>query len=52
LAKDLVDRIVASEVKGNYEADVFFPTKWPGRWEGKLMQEYDQFIVREYLWIK
>jgi len=49
LAKDLVDRIIASEVKGDYDADVFFPTKWPGEWEGKLVKEYDRFIVREYL---
>lgn len=52
LDKDLVGRIIASEVKGDYEADVFFPLKWPGQWEGKLVKEYDRFIVREYLRIK
>ena len=48
----IADRIIASELRGKYDADVFFPKEWPGEWEEKLVKEYDQFKVVEYSRIK
>lgn len=46
LERGLVDKVIASEVKGVYGGDVFFP-ELPG-WIGKPKKMFEQFTVVEY----
>jgi dihydrofolate reductase len=46
LENDLVDRIVASIIPGQYEGDTFFP-KLEG-WEREPMESHEKFCVWEY----
>lgn len=47
LKEHKVHQIIASEVKGDYHGDVYFPDIGPG-WERRVIAEYDQFDVVEY----
>tara|TARA_Y100000034_G_C6888045_1_gene408021 strand:+ start:1452 stop:2021 length:570 start_codon:yes stop_codon:yes gene_type:complete len=43
----IVDRVIASEVDGTHEGDVYFPKLGAG-WRGQVTQEYDNFKIVEY----
>lgn len=43
-----VHQIIASEVKGDYKGDVYFPDIGSG-WQRRVVAEYDQFSVVEYV---
>lgn len=47
---DLVDRVLASEIKGHLDVEggAFFPNLKELGWEGKVLHEFDQFNVVEY----
>lgn len=49
LENNLADRILASEIKGyeNVNSGVYFPKV--ENWESKTVQEFPEFIVKEYL---
>ena len=47
LAADLVDRIVASEVKGRHGGDVFFPRLAEG-WGRTFLEKHNGFTIMEY----
>ena len=44
---DLVDKIIASEVKGVHDGDTHFP-KLTNKWDLQLISEHDRFSVIEY----
>lgn len=46
IEKDLVEEVWASEVKGDFEGDVFFPDL--EGWIGEPMKSYDDFDVVKY----
>ncbi len=46
LENNLIDRVIASEIDGEYKCDTFFP-ELPG-WEGKTTKEFDNFKIVEY----
>lgn len=46
LAKGLVDRVIASEVKGGYEGDTFFPELLG--WKSEIKENFEKFTVVEY----
>lgn len=50
LENNLVDRVLASEIKGyaNVEGDTFFPNLKALGWQGKVFREFDEFTVMEY----
>lgn len=48
LEKNLVDRVIASEIKASYDGDTFFPDLYKLGWKSKLLQEYELFNVVEY----
>lgn len=48
LEKDLVDRIFASEVKGVFDADVFFPDIKNMGWKPQDKKEYGDFTLVTY----
>lgn len=48
LDKDLVDYVLASEVKGKFPGDTYFPDLASLGWSGKLQKEYDQFTLMLY----
>jgi len=43
----IVDRIIASEIKIDYEGDSHFP-KLDNQWKSKLVKSYEEFDVVEY----
>lgn len=47
---DLVDRVLASEIKNHLDVDgaTFFPDIKQLGWTGTVVKEYDQFTVMEY----
>jgi dihydrofolate reductase len=47
LDKGLVDRVLASEVKGKHDGDTFFPEL--DGWTSRLLQSRSQFDIVEYL---
>lgn len=47
LEKGIVNRVIASEVKGEYEGDTFFP-ELEGEWDRRIVEQYDEFDVVEY----
>jgi dihydrofolate reductase len=47
LNEGVVDRVIASEVRGNYEGDTFFPELLG--WKGEVKKEFKDFVVVEYL---
>lgn len=49
LKQGLVDRMFISVVDGSHEGDVYFPEIY-GEWKWKVVEQYDQFRVEE--WIK
>ena len=48
LEMDVVDKIIASEVKGVHEGDAYFP-ELKNKWDLQLIKEYDRFSVIEYI---
>ena len=48
LEEDVVDEILASEVKGTYEGDVYFPNIREMGWTGEIVKEFDDFTVVRY----
>lgn len=46
LDKGLVNRIVASELREEFEGDAFFPVV---DWPSTVIKEYDDFVVKEFL---
>ena len=48
LQKGVVDRIVASEVKGDYNGDCYFPDIGD-KWERILVASFEQFNIVHYL---
>lgn len=44
----LVDKIIASEIDGEYEGDVYFPEINKDHWDTKVVKEFPQFKVVEY----
>lgn len=48
LDQKLVNRVLASEIKGTYEGDVFFPELQEIK-SSKIIQEFDNFIIVEYI---
>ena len=48
LEEDIVDEILASEVKGTYEGDVYFPNIREMGWTGSVVKEFDDFDVVKY----
>lgn len=51
IEEDLVDAVIASEVKGYEEVDgaVFFPNLKELGWKGELKESFDEFDVVEYV---
>lgn len=48
IRKGLVDRVIASEVKGTHDGDVFFLDLKSEGWIGEMKKQFDQFNVVEY----
>ena len=46
---NLVDRVLASEIKGFHKGDVFFPDVKKTGWKGTLFKEFKDFNVVEYV---
>lgn len=49
LEEDIVDEILASEIKGVYEGDVHFPNIREIGWTGTVVKEFDDFTVVKYI---
>ena len=50
LDRQLVDRVVATEIEGEYNGDVFFPELSPLEWqEGVIKKTKDDFTIVEYI---
>jgi dihydrofolate reductase len=47
-ASGLVDRVLASEIKGKYEADTWFGNMKAVGWKGRIVKEYKDFTLVEY----
>lgn len=47
LDKDLVDRVIASELNAEYYGDLCFPELL--NWQGKIVQEFEEFKIVEYV---
>ena len=48
LDNSLVDRIIVSQIKGEYEGDVFFPQLDPVFWSEKTIARFKDFDVVDY----
>jgi dihydrofolate reductase len=48
LDQGVVDKVMASEVIGRHEGDVYFPKLGP-EWVGTTVETYDSFKVVEYV---
>ena len=48
LESSFVDRIIASEIKGKFEGDTYFP-QLEGRWMSRVISNHDLFDVVEYV---
>lgn len=48
LEEDVVQEIIASEVFGTHEGDVFFPELPAPRWEPTVLKEHDKFRIVSY----
>jgi dihydrofolate reductase len=46
--KNLVDRLLISEIPGNYEGDTYFPEIDKEYWKGEVVKEAGKFDVWEY----
>ena len=49
LEEDIVDEVLASEVNGVYEGDVYFPNIREMGWTGTVVKEFDDFDVVRYV---
>jgi dihydrofolate reductase len=49
LELNIVEEIIASEVKGIYEGDVYFPNIRELGWTGSVVKEFDDFSLVKYL---
>jgi dihydrofolate reductase len=49
LRDNLVDRIVATEIKGAHNGDAYFPDINKTLWESEVIQETEQYNIVEYL---
>jgi dihydrofolate reductase len=47
LDKGVVEYVIASEVKGDYEGDTYFP-KLEGEWDRELLEKFEEFDVIQY----
>jgi dihydrofolate reductase len=45
----IVDEVIASEVKGEHEGDVYFPNIRELGWTGTVVKEFDDFNVVRYV---
>lgn len=48
LKKDILDEIVATEIKKEYDGDKFFPKLEEGKWERQVESDNDDFQVVRY----
>ena len=48
LEMNLVDRIIASEIFGTYQADTFFPEINLDQWDYELIDVFDKFQIIQY----
>jgi dihydrofolate reductase len=48
LKQNLVDKVIASEVKASYDGDTFFPDLYKLGWKSNLLEEHELFNVVEY----
>jgi dihydrofolate reductase len=54
LNRNLINEVIASEVKGEYDADCFFPIKLVDKfcgWDKQVVSEHEQFTVVRYITI-
>ena len=52
LKLNLIDEVIASEIKGEYEVDSWFPGKALEGWDKQVIKEYEQFTIVRYLTMK
>lgn len=48
LEQDLVNKIIASEIKGQYKGDIYFPEIKKEEWDMKIVKEFSDFNIVEY----
>ncbi len=48
IADDMVDCMIISEVKKEYDGDCFFPSFEMSEWDSSILKDYDEFTVKKY----
>lgn len=49
LENNLVNEIIASEIKGSYKGDVHFPNVKEMGWDKSIVKEFDDFTIVKYV---